>query len=62
MNPTLRNLLLVIDGLALIGLVAFSVLAALNPDDPAYVIAQIVSAAIVLISALLLRRARSRHP
>lgn len=60
-NRTLRNLFLLIDGLALVGLVAFSVLAALNPDVSHYVAGQIVSAGIVLISALLLRRARSRR-
>lgn len=51
-----RLLLLVVDGLALVGVIAFSVLAALEPDATGYVIAQIVCAAIVLGSVLLLRQ------
>ncbi|HMM29806.1 MAG: hypothetical protein AAGU78_07355 [Chloroflexota bacterium] len=62
MSARLRTLLLVADGLALIGVVAFSVLAALEPDVDAYVVAQIASAAIVLASVLLLRRLRQRAP
>lgn len=52
----MRTLLLALDGLALVGLVAFSVLAALNRDVAAYVIGQIACAVVVLVSALLLRR------
>lgn len=62
MSARLRTLLLVADGLALIGVVAFSVLAALEPDVDAYVVAQIASAAIVLASVILLRRLRQRVP
>jgi len=62
MSARLRTLLLVADGLALIGVVAFSVLAALEPDVDAYVVAQISRAAIVLASVLLLRRLRQRAP
>jgi len=52
----LRLVLLVIDGLGLIGLVVFSVLGARHPDDSAYVVGQIVSAVLVLVTVLLLRR------
>lgn len=60
MSSRLRTLLLVIDGLALVGVVAFSVLAALEPDVEAYVIGQIVSAVVVLGCAFALRRVRNR--
>ena len=53
---TTRLVLLVIDGLALIGIVVFSVLGARNPDTSGYVIGQIACAAIVLVTVLLLRR------
>ncbi|MCC6799358.1 MAG: hypothetical protein IT325_04535 [Anaerolineae bacterium] len=62
MSTRLRTLLLIIDGAALIGVAAFSVLAALEPDVDAYVVAQIASAAIVLASVILLRRLRQRVP
>ncbi len=55
-----RTLLLIIDGLALVGVVAFSVLAALEPDVDAYLIGQVVSAAIVLGSVFLLRKMRNQ--
>jgi uncharacterized membrane protein HdeD (DUF308 family) len=48
------------DGLGLIGVIAFSVLAALEPDTSAYLVGQIVSAALVLGSVLLLRL--THHP
>lgn len=60
MSTKLRTLLLIVDGLALVGVVAFSVLAALEPEVDAYVIGQIVSAVIVLGSVLLLRRMRNQ--
>ncbi len=53
---TNRLVLLVIDGLALLGLIVFSVLGALNPDRSGYVVAQIVCAVIVLVTVLALRR------
>jgi 4-amino-4-deoxy-L-arabinose transferase-like glycosyltransferase len=67
----LRLALWVIDGLGLIGVIAFSVLAALKPDNTGYVAGQIVCAVLVLGSVLLLRlshqpsshesQERSRH-
>lgn len=60
MSARLRTLLLIIDGLALVGVVAFSVLAALEPDTEAYVIGQIVSAVVVLGCVFALRRVRNR--
>lgn len=58
MTSRLRTLLLILDGLALVGVVVFSVLAALEPDVDAYVIGQIASALIVLATVFLLRRTR----
>ena len=58
MTSRLRTILLILDGLALVGVVVFSVLAALEPDVDAYVIGQIVSALIVLATVFLLRRTR----
>jgi hypothetical protein len=55
-----RMALWIIDGLGLIGVIAFSVLAALNPDTTAYVVGQIVSAVLVLGSVLLLRLTHQR--
>jgi hypothetical protein len=52
----MRTLLLVLDGLALVGVVAFSVLAALSREATVYVIGQIACAGVVLASVLLLRR------
>jgi hypothetical protein len=52
---TLRATLWIIDGLGLIGVLVFSVLAALKPHDRVYVAGQIISAVFVLGSALLLR-------
>lgn len=60
MSSRLRTLLLIIDGLALVGVVAFSVLAALEPEVEAYIIGQIVSALIVLGCVFALRRVRNR--
>ena len=51
-----RLLLLVADGVALIGVVVFSVLAALPHSKTLYVVGQIVCAVLILASALLLRR------
>lgn len=50
-----RRLLLIVDGLGLIGVITFSVLAALEPDHTPYMIGQILSAALVLGTVLLLR-------
>jgi len=58
MTSRLRTILLILDGLALVGVVVFSVVAALEPDVDAYVIGQIVSALIVLATVFLLRRTR----
>jgi uncharacterized membrane protein HdeD (DUF308 family) len=57
-----RIALWIIDGLGLIGVVAFSVLAALEPDTSVYVVGQIISAALVLGSVLLLRLTRQPPP
>jgi uncharacterized membrane protein len=54
----MRTLLLIIDGAALVGVIAFSVLAALNRDNSTYVAGQIVCAVLILVSVLLLRN----HP
>ena len=58
-----RIVLWIIDGLGLIGVIVFSVLAALEPDSSAYVVGQIVSAVLVLGSVLLmhLTNQRSSH-
>lgn len=60
MTPWARTLLLIIDALALVGVIAFSVLAALNRDNSGYVIGQIVCAALILGSVYLLRNAHKR--
>lgn len=56
LSAGMRTLLLVVDGLALVGVVAFSVLAALERDQSAYVVGQIVCAVLILGSTLLLHR------
>ncbi len=56
LSPRMHTLLLVVDGLALAGVVAFSVLAALEREQSAYVIGQIVCALVILGSTLLLHR------
>lgn len=61
MTPWARTLLLIIDALALVGVIAFSVLAALNRDNSAYVIGQIVCAMLILGSVYLLRNAHKRQ-
>jgi lipopolysaccharide export LptBFGC system permease protein LptF len=53
---SVRTLLLVVDAVALIGVVAFSVLAALSHNATPYVIGQIACAALILASVVLLRR------
>jgi hypothetical protein len=50
-------LLLVLDGAALIGIVVFSVLAALERDNDLYIAGQIAAAVIILACVGLLRRA-----
>jgi len=57
MTPWARTLLLIIDALALVGVIAFSVLAALNRDNSGYVIGQIVCVVLILGSVYLLRNA-----
>jgi hypothetical protein len=57
-----RVIWLVIDALALLGVVVFSVLSALEPDEPGYVIGQIVSAGLILVSVILWRRSRRPPP
>ena len=52
----------IVDGVGLIGVIAFSVLAALEPDTGAYLVGQIVSAALVLGSVLLLRLTHQPAP
>ncbi len=62
LSPRMRTLLLVVDGLALVGVVAFSVLAALERDQSTYVVGQIVCAVLILGSTLLLHRSeRAPH-
>ena len=55
-------LLLVVDGLALCGVVAFSVLYALQPDKEWYLIGQIISAVIILAVAIVLQQQRQQRP
>jgi hypothetical protein len=54
-----RTALLVVDGLALIGVIAFSVLGALHPHDSVYVAGQIVCAALILATVYVLRRVKT---
>jgi hypothetical protein len=63
-NPTraIRAVLWMVDGVGLIGVVIFSVLAALESDNRLYVIGQIVSAALILGSVLLMRLINQRPP
>ncbi|MBN1563867.1 MAG: hypothetical protein JXA10_08510 [Anaerolineae bacterium] len=61
MSPRLRLIImLVLDGIALIGLVVFSVSAALHRDNSFYLAGQIVCAIWVLWTALMLHRS-NRH-
>lgn len=60
MESKTRTLYLVIDGLALIGVLAFSVLAALYPDSLSFVILQILCAGLILGSVILLRQPHDR--
>lgn len=62
LSPAVRTALLIADGAGLVGVVAFSVLAALHRDESAYVIGQIVCAVIILISTLLLHRSERAAP
>jgi quinol-cytochrome oxidoreductase complex cytochrome b subunit len=55
-------LLLLIDGLSLVGVIVFSVLAALQPDKQIYLIGQIVSVVVILATAIVLQRQRQRTP
>ncbi|MGQ9849338.1 MAG: hypothetical protein ACUVSU_04735 [Aggregatilineaceae bacterium] len=59
LSPAMRTLLLIVDGIALVGVIVFSVLAALERNKSSYVIGQIVCAVIILVSALLLHRSES---
>ncbi len=53
-SPKARLVMLVLDGIALIGLVIFSVGAALNRDNNIYLAGQIVCIVWVLVAVLLL--------
>ncbi len=55
-SPQMRALLLAVDVLALVGVVAFSVLAALDSGKTGYIAGQIVCIALILGSTLLLNR------
>ena len=61
MSPRVRGFLLAMDGIALIGLVVFSVSAALNRDNSLYLAGQIVCAVFVLGIAFALRRSTSHE-
>jgi hypothetical protein len=50
--------LLVIDGLGLCGAVVFSVLYALQPDKAIFLIGQIISVVIILITAIVIQQQR----
>jgi hypothetical protein len=56
---SLRTALLIVDALGLVGVIAFTVLAAIHPDTSVFLVGQIASAGIVLLSALWLRRLRN---
>lgn len=58
MNFEKRTILFVIDGLALVGLIVFSVLGSLELGNRGYIIGQIVCAVVVLICVVLLRRTK----
>jgi len=60
--PAVRTLLLIADGLALVGVIAFSTLAALERDESSYVIGQIVCAVIILVSTVLLHQSENAPP
>jgi threonine/homoserine/homoserine lactone efflux protein len=60
MSSRVRLLMLVLDGVALIGLLIFSVAAALNRDNNLYLAGQILCAAWVLWAAFVLRQANRR--
>lgn len=62
LSPAMRTLLLIVDAVALVGVIAFSVLAALERDESGYVIGQIVCAVIILVSTLWLHRSESASP
>jgi FtsH-binding integral membrane protein len=55
-------LLLLIDGLSLVGVILFSVLAALQPDKQIYLIGQIVCVVVILATAIVLQQQRQRTP
>jgi hypothetical protein len=57
MTPRLRLLMLALDGIALVGLAAFSVGGALDRDNTFYLAGQIVCAVLILWSVFVLRRA-----
>lgn len=56
MTPRLRLLMLALDGIALVGLVVFSVAGALDRDNTFYLAGQIVCAVLILWSVLVLGR------
>lgn len=57
----MKTLLLIVDGIALVGLVIFSVLAAVERETSAYLVGQIVCVAVVMASVLLLRQVERRQ-
>lgn len=57
MPKNARGWYLLVDGIALLGTIGFSVLAALNRDTDGYIIGQIVSALVLLTSITLQYRA-----
>jgi hypothetical protein len=59
MNQKWRAMWWVVDALALVGLVIFSVLGSLDLGNQFYIIGQIVCAVVVLLSVVLLRRTKS---
>jgi hypothetical protein len=61
MSSRFRLFILVLDGIALIGLVIFSVGAALNRDNTIYLAGQILSAAWVLFAVFVLRQGNRRN-
>lgn len=62
MSPQLRTIVLVIDVIALLGVVGFSVGAAVERENTAYLVGQMVCAALVLVSVVILRRLPPRKP
>jgi len=62
MTGKARTVFLLVDGAALVGVVVFSVLGAIYPDQQGYVVGQIVCAVLILISVVMLRRGKTHRP